>query len=71
VNSLAAGQTEPALLHFEEALTKLRVRLEPGLYLRNVRRTDGTRSLPYSRLQTWRPSQSAPTSQFSCNFALT
>jgi hypothetical protein len=28
---VAAGQTEPALLHFEEALTKLRVRLEPGL----------------------------------------
>jgi hypothetical protein len=28
---VAAGQTEPAALHFEEALTKLRVRLEPGL----------------------------------------
>ena len=28
---VAAGQTEPALLHFEEALTKLRVGLEPGL----------------------------------------
>ena len=28
---VAAAQTEPALLHFEETLTKLRVRLEPGL----------------------------------------
>ena len=28
---VAAAQTEPALLHFEETLTKPRVRLEPGL----------------------------------------
>ena len=65
---VAAGQTEPALLHFEEALTKLRVRLEPGL----IRAMFGVQTA-LARFPTHAykqaPLPSAPTSQFALQFS--
>ena len=60
---VAAGQTEPALLHFEEALTKLRVRLEPGLICAMFGVQTALARFPTHAYKHGGPSKGPPTSQ--------